>query len=394
MVLTQVDRRQEIGVILNCKDLPLLDKVLEAVEYFNNLDSNGKYHLAFSGGKDSHALLIVFLLWKQLYKKDTDNFEIFFADTRLETPSLYQLITNIENTIVGISFKRLEPRFNYWYYQFVRGYPVPNWSNRWCTYYLKIEPQDKVKRGGETITGRHLGESSARDTRLKESCNTDECGIDKIKDSHDPIINFRNCDVWDLIFYADGTILYDGVFNLMKSTYSQSTDGKGSLRMGCVMCPVIGMSTLKNDPSRTEIIEFREILEQLRQCRRINSKRTKKAGAIYIEDRRLIWQKLDKQKLLCLGYINQAEIAEIDERLKDDFCYPETYTNDWAASEHDRILALPYEDSVFKPRKKSKKSKVVEKPLEVEITTTEPDTQIADVTTQQILKSIRITQAK
>lgn len=376
MVYAVADKREELADILNCEDLPLLAKVWEAIGYFNNLDTDGKYHLAFSGGKDSHALLIVFLLWRRLYNKNTDNFEVLFADTRLETDSLYQVIDKIENYLSGIiTFHRLDPEYSYWYYQFVKGYPVPDWRNRWCTNYLKVSPQNKKKKqGSQALTGRHLGESSTRDNRLNSSCNSSECGIDKIKDSHDPIINFRNCDVWDLIFYADGTILYDGVFNLMKSTYSQSTDEKGSLRMGCIMCPVVSINTLRNDNTRGDAIEFREVLEELRTCRRINSKRTKNFGAIYIEDRRRIWQKLDKQKLLNLGYINQAEIIEIEEKLKDDFCYPETYAHDWVASEHQRILSLPYEDSVFKPKKNKniKSQEIIIKPEDAILETKQP----------------------
>ncbi len=334
------DTLEIISSILKCEDKPLLQKVLDAITVFDSLDKSGKYHLAFSGGKDSHALLIVFLLWQRIRDVETHNFRLFFANTLIETRLLYELISAIQNSLDTISLEILYPKQSYWFYQFAVGYPVPDWKNRWCTHYLKIEPQDRVKKGGMAITGRHYGESSARDSRLRskeKGCSTGECGIDKIKSSIDPIINFRNCDVWDLIFYADETILYKGVFNALTATYNNATDEKGSLRMGCIMCPVVSVNTLKADLSRHSFVGIRDILEELRNSKRINSARTKKKGAIYIGDRRIIWQKLNKELLLGLGYITQSEIELISECLESDYSYPKTYTREWIDSEHQRL---------------------------------------------------------
>jgi DNA sulfur modification protein DndC len=319
------------NLLPTCEDEKLLEKIELSIVNFNQLDLSQKYHLAFSGGKDSTALLAVFLLWKKIYNIDTSNFVVRFADTRLETESLYRLIENIENTIKDVKIDRVLPEFNYWYYQFVVGYPVPNHRNRWCTKQLKIEPMKKDK--ALTITGRHLGESLARDNRLL--CQSGECGIDKIKTSYDPLLHFTNCDVWDLLFYADGTVLYEGVFNTLKSTYNQSEDKNGSLRMGCFMCPVVGLSTIKSNNTEAGL-NFRLLLEELRKCRRIRNPRTKRKGAIYILDRRKIWEELDKQTLIDLGYITKQEIKEIDLLIQKD-SYPKTYTQEWINSEHQRI---------------------------------------------------------
>jgi 3'-phosphoadenosine 5'-phosphosulfate sulfotransferase (PAPS reductase)/FAD synthetase len=324
----------KLSKVLNCQDYPLLTKIRDAIDEFGNMPP-AKYHLAFSGGKDSHALLIVFLLWKKLSNSDTFNFRILFADTRLELDGLYKLIDSIEGSIDDVRFDKVLPTKSYWYYQFAYGYPVPDNFNRWCTGRLKIDPMNLTK--SIAITGRHFGESAARDERLSNGCSSGECGVDKIKDSYDPIKHFRDCDVWDLIFYADGTVLYEGVFNALKSTYDGSTSDKGSLRMGCFMCPVIGMKTLrKNDAPYG--VEFREILEELRKSRRINNPRTKKAGAIYIDDRRYFWTRIPKHLLLVRGYITESEIQEIDNLLASDYSYPKTYTKKWIDSEHSKIL--------------------------------------------------------
>jgi hypothetical protein len=101
------------------------------------------------------------------------------------------------------------------------------------------------------------------------------------------------------------------------------------------MCPVVGISTIQKNETQ-EGIKFRLLLEKLRKCRRINNPRTKKAGAIYIVDRRKIWDELDKQALLNLGYITKQEIREIDLLIKKD-SYPKTYTQEWINSEHLRL---------------------------------------------------------
>lgn len=323
-----------ISSILKCEDKPLLNKIAGAIAVFDSLDLLKEYTINFSGGKDSHALLIVFLLWRQIRElTNTDNFTVIFADTMLEVEHLYKLIENVENFLSDIKITRKKPEHSYWYHQFIFGYPVPNHFNRWCTGKLKVD----VISSGDCIpiTGRHKGESQARDRRL--ACSSGECGTDKIKKSHDPIIDFRNCDVWDLLFYADGTIIYEGLFNLLKSTYSQSESESGSLRMGCIMCPVIAMSTLYADPSRKPFMEIRTLLEELRNCRRILNPRIKKPGAIYIGDRRMMWQKLNKELLLSLGYITQSEIELISECLESDYSYPKTYTREWIDSEHERL---------------------------------------------------------
>lgn len=324
----------ELSKILNCYDVPLLVKVENAIQSFDLLPESD-YHLAFSGGKDSHALLIVFLLWKKLFNPNTSRFRVLFADTRLEEEGLYKLIESIRSTVDCVRIEKVLPVKSYWYYQFAYGYPVPDNFNRWCTGRLKIDPMESL--GTIPITGRHFGESATRDERLNNSCSSGECGVDKIQNSYDPIKNFRDCDVWDLIFYADGTVLHEGVFNALKSTYEGNTSEKGSLRMGCFMCPVIGMKTIKRNNIPFSL-EVREILEDLRKARRINNPRTKKTGAIYIDDRRKYWNKLQKHILLILGYITEEEIQEIDDALTSDYSYPKTYTKKWIDFEHSRIL--------------------------------------------------------
>ncbi len=84
-------------------------------------------------------------------------------------------------------------------------------------------------------------------------------------------------------------------------------------------------------------VNIRMHLEELRQARRIKNQRTKKNGAIYVVDRRINWQTLDKQYLLDNNWITQQDIAAIDESLLSDYSYPPTYKREWIDEQHSLI---------------------------------------------------------
>jgi DNA sulfur modification protein DndC len=330
--------------MLEIKDNILSDKIQKSFNIFNSLDPNIKYSIMFSGGKDSHALVAVYLMWKEAFEKSLD-IEIIFADTMLEVPSLYEIINKMETFLQEkkVIFKKVTSKKSYWYYQFGIGYAVPDHRIRWCTSRLKI---DVIGKKRFPITGRHYGESKARDIRL--GCNSGECGVDKVKKSVDPIIDFTNCDVWDFLFYCDDTVLYNGVFNSLKSTYKNSVDEKGSLRMGCLMCPVVGKNTLKSDPRKGRLIgvPVRLVLETLRKGIRLRSPKTKKDGAIFIEDRRRCWDLLDRKTLIENGYMTLEDEKLITEMLEIGV-YPKSYSKEWIELEHERIKHLPIQLEIW-----------------------------------------------
>ena len=200
-------------------------------------------------------------------------------------------------------------------------------------------PSRKLK----SITGRHFGESLARDKRLKD-CGSDTCGTDKLKKSVDPIVHFSNCLIWDSLFYFDGTVLYENCFNVLKAQYEQYEDTKtGSLRLGCFMCPVISLTTINQNLENGLIdryaVEIRLLLEKLREAKRINNPRTKKLGAIYVAERRYYWDKLSFYfgYLLKHNWIEPKDIITIAKALKSDYAYPPTYTVEWIDAQHELL---------------------------------------------------------
>lgn len=340
-----------------------LDKELqENLDYtfsiYDSFDTELTYFLNFSGGKDSHAVLGSFIQYCQTVRKLKG--EIVFSDTYLEDPKLYSLIDKAKTYVEskGLTFKKVLPLNSYWYYQFVIGYPVPNWKNRWCTGRLKIDnlERNKENQEGFTLTGRHLGESATRDAKLttknsetNKTCGSASCGEDVLSskdDTIEPILIWRDCNVWDYIYTIDSKFLYTGVYNSLNDVYAIHEDSTGSLRMGCFMCPVVGKGTLKNkvenDPTELNKLAYdiRLLIEELRLCQRLNNPKTKLGGAILFAERKKIWKKLSKYFPWLLKYklITQNEIELINQVFqKNQKTYPKTYTNSYVLSEERRL---------------------------------------------------------
>ncbi len=316
----------------------LQEKIDWSFNIFDRLSDSDPYIIAFSGGKDSHVLLGIYLEWCESRQRQL-NLQVVFADTQLETPGLYKLIEKIKIMclIKGISFIQQKPevKHNFWVLQFGIGYPVPDYKNRWCTKYLKVQPVNKII--GQPITGTHLGESQTRDKRLN-SCGSSECGIDKLTGVIEPLTPWRNCDIWDWLLLESDKILYHGVSDNLLTMYDIAESATGSLRMGCFMCPVVSPKTLNNNVDKGIAPEFtltiRDILEELRQSPRINSERTKKAGAILVDARIKLWEKLKIffPEMLAYGWITPNNITEV-ERLLAKRSYPPTYKQAWIATQ-------------------------------------------------------------
>lgn len=343
-ILIPSDKSDRIKRLTQIEDEVLINAIVRTVENFEQLPKDQEYSLAFSGGKDSHVLLATYVLYLKLGNQPL-NLTVKFADTKLEHHSLYKTIDRTKEYCdrLNIPFEIVQGEKSYWFIQFALGYPVPGFRNRWCTSKLKVQPV-QPSRKTKTLSGRHLGESKARDNRLNKTCGSDTCGADMIKDKYDPLLHWRNCQIWDAIFYFDGKFLYNGAFNLLKEQYEQAQDDKtGSLRLGCFMCPVISLKTTNQNQKSglidNDAVKIRLLLEDLRKARRIKSPRTKKNGAIFVGDRRKYWELLDKEYLLANGWIEQEDIESITRSLVSDYSYPPTYTKDWINEQH-KILAL------------------------------------------------------
>ncbi|MCW5315624.1 phosphoadenosine phosphosulfate reductase family protein [Nostoc sp. KVJ3] len=238
--------------------------------------------ISYSGGKDSTAVVALVLLMIDIGLLKKEDITILHSDTTIEFPLLTKSTFKVLDAINGCGIKTLvvtapvEQRF--FACLFAKGYPVPNYAVRWCTDYLKLRPQlraRKLLKDAYVLTGEHYGESSNRDKKLS-SCGSNDCGQIEIQKSVSkekmirPIIDWRDCNVWDFIAVYGDKYLYNGLFNEISNVYEISNDEykSGSLRTGCIGCPVIHTGRHYNTenkgvPSRLSL-KLRLILEEMK----------------------------------------------------------------------------------------------------------------------------------
>lgn len=292
------------------------------------------FQIAFSGGKDSHVLLGLYLDWCRSTGKDLP-VKVVFSDTLLESSRLMEAVdyAKLMCNELGVPFIKVRPDvYKSFWVILMLGYPVPNYKNRWCTKNLKTQPMKKL--GGVVVAGSHAGESNTRDRRLN-GCGSSECGIDQIGKKVEPLAPWRNCDVWDFLVLEADRSLYPGASERLLALYDiAESDEKGSLRMGCSVCPVVVKSRIEKQVSDGVIPDFtvqvRDLIEELRNAPRILSPRTGKAGATLVDARIDFWNKL--QPFIPLmqeyGWIT-SEIIEIIEGMLARRAYPPTYKEEW-----------------------------------------------------------------
>lgn len=226
--------------------------------------------IAWSGGKDSTALLTVVLhLIQQGLIDPPDRLIVCYADTRMELPPLAHsaqvTIEKLRSELasvceVQIVMAPLDKRF--FVYMLGRGVPPPNNRTlRWCTRQIKVYPmQDEIERivsgaGSDVLmlTGVRVGESAARDGRISLSCSRDgsECGQGWYQQmSGDgfatlaPLIHWRVCNVWDwLKIYAPDPAYGGWPTALLADAYGGDEAEEKNARTGCIQCPLAEKDT-------------------------------------------------------------------------------------------------------------------------------------------------------
>jgi 3'-phosphoadenosine 5'-phosphosulfate sulfotransferase (PAPS reductase)/FAD synthetase len=334
--------------------------VQESLDIFNILfQRSGKFALSFSGGKDSHALLAVYIYWMKITGKKLD-MVVVFADTKLESRNLMATLDRVEKfcSDFDIEFIRTQPLRSFWMLLFGWGYPLPSWKLRWCTRALKVQPIERIKR--ITLTGVHYGESARRDHSISKralnssGCGSNECGATEIKDRIEPIVNWRNCHVWDWI--AEAELLHgclpEGTLNDLQSIYVVAQDEHGSTRMGCEMCPVIAKSTLQEKADKgisSQLgLTLRGILDQLIEAKRLPCPKGGH-GAIHVDERIKVWVQIRPllPQMVDAGLIAESDILEVELALKNR-TYPPSYSSDHVSLNE----CLAYRESEAISRKK------------------------------------------
>ncbi len=304
--------------------------------------------VAFSGGKDSTALLGLMLAAD---RQGLKNWRVINSDTLMEIPFLEAHVKACGSILQerGIQFDQVvAPISSRFFFTLIgKGVPSPTRSFRWCTQALKIRPQTrKLKELGDYIllTGERLGESKNRDKKLKGCDGSNECGIPEFKNTvisdkiERPLLNARTCDVWDTIALFDIEKLLPGSFESLTKVYSiNDEDNSQSLRTGCIGCPLV-----KKDKSLEKLIavyngyqpltELRSIYDLTRlEQNRIMRPDLKGKGAVNLKVRKTLWAEILNiesrvQQIFPEFILIQRDEKDAIEKALSEGQYPKGYT--------------------------------------------------------------------
>lgn len=251
--------------------------------------SHPHWGIAWSGGKDSTALLtIVMHLIDSGRVPRPKTLTVMYADTGLELLPLFVAAVEVQQQLAarGIDVRVVRAPLDKRYLVYVlgRGVPPPNNNTlRWCTRQIKVDPMKEelerlVGQRGEKVlmlTGVRQGESAVRDGRIAMSCgrNGGECGQgwyqetlpDQLCDTLAPILHMRVCHVWDwLTFFAPAAEYGGWSTTLLADAYGGEEAEELNARTGCVGCPLATKDTALDAVLKMPLWAYLAPLKELR----------------------------------------------------------------------------------------------------------------------------------
>jgi len=300
--------------------------------------------LAFSGGKDSSAVLKLLLQAMACTADKRRSVYIVFCDTGVENPlvanfaryALRQVNSFVKcnNLPVSTHILRPEMKNRFWIKVIGRGCPPPTNRFRWCTDKLRVNPLRDfcIKNdltNATTILGVRKGESMQRDNTIVKYGKSDSYlrYYDSEKRSYYcPIFNYSVADVWNCL--SNGSIFNDRFYSMICKIYGINDRCQNNIeisnghRMGCWVCTVV-----RRDKSAEDLVErgfiqlkpylrFRNWLCVFRDKPTYRRKKRRNGrdgpGPITIQGRKIILSKLlELQNETKTKLITDSEIAFI-----------------------------------------------------------------------------------
>lgn len=338
-----------------------------------------KVAVAYSGGKDSTAVVTAIAYMIDELPINPSDIHILYADTRLELPPLHinamQLMKQLNERGFNTQVVQAEIDHRFLVYILGRGVPPPSNSMRWCTSKIKIVPMMKALdslradlREDERLlmlTGVRIGESAVRDQRISTSCSKSkaECGQGWLQnetapqtDTYAPILHWRLCHVWDWLVMMDVAGYHT---QMVYEAYGGDEATEIAARTGCMGCPLASHDVALDYVLSTKEWSYLQPVARLRslyeQWRRFDnrhqkndlSKRQSQKGPLTLKARlkgledvlaiqnevNQVAQKLGKPEL---HLINPEEEARIRELIA-----LETYPQGWDGTEPTGDVILP-----------------------------------------------------
>lgn len=265
-----------------------LDDAQTVQHIIETLKANAKKvcTLGYSTGKDSSVMLdLVF----RAYLKDPDlpQLNILYANTGLEAPTMARYVRGqinrvklfIEENNLPVTFHETFPlpERSMWGRIIGHGYMMPLAKvAHWCTESLKLTPMkrkmevlsDRSNKEVLSLVGVREQESGARKVSINASLIDEENNLmasrqAKNETIYAPLRTWSDDRVWD---YINSGLVYTDSEEI-KAVYNV-TDSHGSLRSGCVFCPVVRRDKnleveAAKDPGLRWLLKWRNYLANL-----------------------------------------------------------------------------------------------------------------------------------
>ena len=234
--------------------LPLFDteKINNVFKVFDDsVKPKSSITLAYSGGKDSTLLTILFFEWLRSRPDISLKINIMHNDTMSEIDpmedwarsfilSFKQNVEKFTGSTVEVQIKTPKPIDTFYWRAIIRGYPAPSFNFRWCVHLLKEKPAKLDSVQGRLFTGLRDAESSTRSGLMKkkygQSCGASPGGCMAFYYSSQgngnkvaPFRDWTDGDVWQFLFTYKKNGFFDisPLFNLYANP---------KVRYGCWHC--------------------------------------------------------------------------------------------------------------------------------------------------------------
>jgi DNA sulfur modification protein DndC len=325
--------------------LSAIDLTKDAIESF----SDKAWVLGFSGGKDSTAMLKVFVAALRKAKRRSDQISIIYCDTGVENPIIDVYVKDLfrglkeefELAQLDISLNILKSLVEERFFVRVigRGYPPPTNSFRWCTKGLRIKPvarfiNELQASGSIVMVGSRLDESEQRRRSINKMGGghwQKQQGVGNDYQLFLPILHFDLSDVWDSVFMLDFPrainpqkleMIYRNASGECPIIKSPEAPACASGRFGCWTCTVVrkDKSAIKMiDAGHSELLPFLEFRNWLSEFRNMKEMRwpmrrngMRLPGPFSLNGRRIILDRLKNlESVVGHSIIDEEETNEI-----------------------------------------------------------------------------------
>lgn len=276
-----------------------VEKTMELIrERYLNKEDDREHAIAWSGGKDSTALLsLVINTLHEIPKEErTRTIQVVMSDTRVENPILesymHSQVKLLKDYVkkwelpIKVNLVHRHVNDSYFVLTLGRGYflPLNNGQGRWCTGRLKIKPQDIILKEinpSYIYIGTRHGESQNRSSSITKWSTSEFVGKHATLTNSQtfmPVVNWSVEDIWEYLT-ADVLGWTDSI--PVRRLYREATGECGlqspnameeklrlakmescGARFGCWLCPVV-----ETDRSTEEMSDYHGWLEPLTRYR-------------------------------------------------------------------------------------------------------------------------------